>query len=136
MHNLVQFPTISLGHVLFVVSMGALGVLLTSVAWSQHRTPTYKDGLIGTLAISFEALGVELLRQDIGIVAPLAVGLVLALAVRFLPEEVDGLAVTLPIKDLRGRAAASMLFVLFFFIGVIVLLLSYRGWWGIIIEAP
>lgn len=128
----MKLPDITLGHTLWVIMWGILGVAVGAVAWSQGRSPTYKDFLAGTLGISFEALGVELTRGKQALIVPLSIGLMLALGVRFLPDTVS----TLKVYKLQGRSVASLLFILYFFVSVMVLLLSYRGWWDVLFVSP
>jgi hypothetical protein len=108
-----------------------------AVSWPQSRPPNYKDWLACTLGITFEAMGVELLRGKPALMLPLALGLIFALLVRFLPENVDSLKWMAGSKMiLQGKTVSRLLFMMYFFIGMMVLLLAYKGWWDIILINP
>jgi len=129
-----MFPEITLGHLLYVAIWALLGIVVSAVAWSQSKMPTYKDFLAGTLGISFEALGVELARGKQALILPLALGLLLATFVRYLPEDEAFIRAYVGRRRLEGRTVSRLIFVSYFFTQILVLLLSYRGWWDIIID--
>lgn len=131
-----QFPEIRLGHFLYVLLWAIFGLGVSALALPNAKLIDYKDFLGGTLGISFEALGVELSRGQPALILPLAIGLLLAALVRFLPEDTNLLKITIRNKELKGRAFVSLLFVMFFFVQVTILLLAYRGWWESIILLP
>lgn len=129
-------PAISLGHFIYVSLWALLGMCVSAVAWADGRKPTYKDVLAGTLGISFEALGVEIADRHPSMIVPLAVGLVCALLIRHLPRERYSLRIRRgPLRI--GRALWGFVLVLTFFCTqVTVLLLSYRGWWDLLVLYP
>lgn len=129
-------PEIELGHFLYVSLWALLGMCVSAVAWGNTEEPTYKDVLAGTLGISFEALGVEIADRHPSMIVPLAVGLVCALLIRHLPRERHSLRIRR--RPLRiGRALWGFVLVLTFFCTqVTVLLLSYRGWWDLLVLYP
>lgn len=132
-----MFPPITLGNIIWIVFWSLLGMAIGAVSWPQSRPPNYKDWLACTLGITFEAMGVELLRGKPALMIPLALGLIFALLVRFLPENVDSLKwMSGGQVKLQGKTVSRLLFMMYFFIGMMVLLLAYKGWWDIILINP
>lgn|GEM_PF-5899593 len=133
----MPFPPISIGNIIWVVFWSLLGFAIGAVSWPQSRSPNYKDWLAATLGITFEAMGVELLRGKPALILPLAMGLIFASAVRFLPEDHANLKIVLGQTTLlEGKTTSRLLFVMYFFIGMMVLLLAYKGWWDLLLVSP
>ena len=109
-------PEITLGHFFYVLTWALLGVTISAVAWSEGRRPTYKEILASTLGISFEALGVELTRGQQALILPLLIVLVLALAIRYLPEESQMLSFSSKGQQFIGRILAIFLIMIFFLV--------------------
>lgn len=127
-------PTIGAGHLLYVLVWALLGLFVSAVAWSNGKTPGYKDFLMGTLGVSFEALGVEIADRQPALIVPLATGLLFALIVRYLPD--DGPPMGNGRSGLWRRFVSATLVLAFFWIQVLVLLLAYRGWWDRLVLYP
>jgi len=82
-------------------------------------------------------MGVELLRGKPALILPLALGLIFALGVRFLPDNNASLKIALGNTTLfEGKTVSRLLFMMYFFIGMMVLLLAYKGWWDILLVNP
>lgn len=117
-------PTIELGHLLYVMLWALLGMCVSAIAWANGEVPTYKDYLAGTLGISFEALGVEIADRHPSMIVPLAVGLLCALLIRYLPNA----KIQLRIRRRRLRVGQTLwgiaLVLAFFCTQAVVLLLS------------
>jgi hypothetical protein len=112
------------------------GCGLAVAAWPQHSRPKYREWLAITIGIYIEALGVELTRGTQAIGGLLAFTLVLAGFVRFMPGDQARLSIRLFRWTQRGAGAFKILFSLYFFIGVLVLLLAYRNELGSLIAVP
>lgn len=131
-----QLPVIGAGHVLYVFIWALLGMFVSAVAWSNGKTPGYKDYLNGSLGISFEALGVEIADGQPALIVPLTMGLLLALLVRYLPDH-PAPPQRARFRRTTGRRIYNAALVLAFFgAQVLVLLLAYRGWWDQLIVYP
>lgn len=126
----MQLPEITFGHLLYVVFWALLGIFIIASSWS--KIPPYKDVLGSTLGISLEALGVELTRGQQALVAPLCFVILLAILIRFLPDDQNGLQLSI----IKGRPIFIILLITFFLLQVLVLLLAYRGWWEALIVFP
>jgi hypothetical protein len=129
-------PAIELSHILWVLMWALVGFGIGAAAWSQFSVPSYKDWIAGTIGISVEALGVELLKGGVALVVPLGIGLVMALILRLLPKDASDLHIETKWIYLKGFKAFQVFWVMFFIINTVVLLLSYRGWWEALVSFP
>jgi hypothetical protein len=136
----ISYPEITVGHFFWVLAWAMLGFIFAAAAWSQGKKPIYKDWLAGTLGTCFEAMGVTLKSSQQAFIVPLVLGLILSLLLRFLPEDEANLKITWRTKSgsryIAARAVSTTLFILYFFLGLIVLLLAYRGWWDVLLANP
>lgn len=128
-------PPIEVGHFLWVFIWALLGMCVSAAAWSNRKTPTYKDCLAGSLGISLEAFGVEFAAHQSALMVPLALALLIALLIRYLP---DARRVRLRNGRVRILTAALSVVVVFgfFVLQALVLLLAYRGWWDGLVLYP
>jgi hypothetical protein len=129
-------PAISLGHFIYVSLWALLGMCIGAVAWADGRKPTYKDYLAGTIGISFEALGVEIADRHPSMIVPLAVSLSVALLIRYLPMPERRWQLRRKTHSPVRVIWPAVLVLGFFWTQVGVLLLSYRGWWTLLVLYP
>ena len=126
----MELPEITVGHFGYVVIWALLGILIIASSW--QRIPNYKDVLGSTLGISLEALGVELTRSQQALIVPLCIVMFLTIMIRLLPDDAKKLRLSI----IKGRMAVPLLFLFVFTLQVLTLLLSYRGWWELMIVFP
>lgn len=130
------FPPISLGHLSYVVLWALLGMCVSAVALPNGEMPTARDYLAGTLGISFEALGLEIAHGHPSMVVPLAAALLFALLIRHLPVPECRPRFRSRRMRLRRVFVSTVTVFGFFWLQVTILLLSYRGWWDMLVLYP
>lgn len=129
-------PAIGLGHFIYVSLWALLGMCVSAVAWADGRKPTYRDYLAGTIGISFEALGVEIAHRHPSMIVPLAVSLSVALLIRYLPMPERRWQLRRRTHRIGRELWPAVVVLGFFWTQVGVLLLSYRGWWALLVLYP
>ena len=127
----MELPEITWGHVIWMVGFAMTAIFIGLMSFSQGE-PDYKDWLITTLGIGFEAFGVELVDGVYAALIPLGLLIFLGTSVRFMPNN----SKSLRIRNWKGTSLAFCIFIIFVFIQSFILLLAYRGWLDIIVQSP
>lgn len=102
----------------------------------KRKKPGYKDILSGTIGISFEAIGVELVKGETALILPLLSALLFALILRFLPDKGYRLRVIIGKTQINHLVIYPFLVTMFFFVQATILLLAYTGRLALVTRFP